>query len=411
MRSRNIYIIVICLIGILLIPILFFTLNVYQLSFVIYETNSISIDGGANDADAALGISLSEDGYLYATGFITIPGQGCDIWLSKFDMNLNLEKNLTINYLGNGDDVGYTLFVDGNGFVYLVGYVTSIGDNHDIFVGKFNCTDLSLKKAIIINGPNNGTDEGYGILYDEINNIFYLAGTITEPNEGYNIFISKLDLNLTILNSVSLNGPSNSTDKARFLILDNNDHLYVSGSKSREGSGYDLWLGKFYTNLTFINEIIISSPTEGEDKGYGIVYDGFDNIYLTGTLNHSTQGFNIFLGKFDLNLNHIKNITINGPLNGEDVAYTIVLQNNMIFQTGVYSESVGGSNIWIAAYNTNLELRKFKTIDGSAHNYDTGYGIISEFQSRVFISGSITESLGGSNIWIGEYFIGETAIL
>ncbi|MFX1419858.1 MAG: hypothetical protein ACFE9N_13145 [Promethearchaeota archaeon] len=411
MRKRNLIFIVIILIVILLIPILFFTLNFSQLLFVIYEINSITIDGGANDADAALGMALGEDGFLYATGFITVPGQGKDIWLAKFDMNLNLEKNVTINYFGNGDDVGYTLFLDDHNFLYLVGYVSNIGDNHDIFIGKFNCTDLSLAKAIVINGPDNSTDEGYGVLFDKNNSTFYIAGTVTEPSEGYNILISKLDLNLTILKSISLNGPSNSTDKARFLALDNNDHLYVSGSKSQEGSGYDLWVGKFYTNLTFIDEIIISSPTEGEDKGYGIVYDGYDTLYLTGTLNHSTQGFNIFLGKYDLELNHIKNITIDGPINGEDVAYTLVFQNNLLFQTGVYSETLGGSNIWIAAYNTNMELKRFKTIDGSANNYDTGYGIICKFQTRFLISGSITENLEGSNIWIGEYFMGETAVI
>ncbi|MFX0153641.1 MAG: hypothetical protein ACFE9Q_03860 [Candidatus Hodarchaeota archaeon] len=411
MKKRNIFFIIMILIVILLIPILFFTLNFYRISFIIYETNSISIDGGANDADAALGITYSEDGFLYVTGFITVPGQGKDIWLAKFDMDLNLEKNISINYFGNGDDIGYTLFLDNHGFLYLVGYVTNIGDNQDIFIGKFNCTDLSLTKAININGPDNSTDEGYGVLFDENNNIFYIAGTLTEPSEGYNIFISKLDLDLTILKSVSLNGPSNSTDKARFLVLDNNDHLYVSGSKSQEGSGYDLWFGKFFTNLTFIDEIIISSPTEGEDKGYGMVFDGYDTLYLTGTLNHSTQGFNIFLGKYDLDLNHIKNITINGPINGEDVAYTLVLQNNLLFQTGVYSEISGGSNIWIAAYNTNMVLKRFETVDGSANNYDTGYGIISKFGSTFLISGSITESLEGPNIWIGEYFMGETALI
>jgi hypothetical protein len=395
---------------ILLIPIIFFTLNFFQLSFKIYEVDSISIDGGANDNDAAYGITLSNDGFLYATGFVTIPGNGTDIWLSKFDTELNIIKNLTINFLGDGDDAGYMIFLDEIGFLYLVGYVSNIGNNRDIFVGKFNCTDLSLVKAIAINGPDNSTDEGYGLLFDEINDVFYIAGTITVPSEGYNIYISKLDLDLNILNSVCLDGPANNTDKARFMVLDHKGHLYVSGSKTQVGTGYDLWLGKFYENLTFMDEIIISSATEGEDKGYGIVYDGYDSIYLTGTLNHSTQDYNIYLGKFDMELNPLKNITINGPINGEDVAYSIVLHDNMIFQTGVYSENIGGENIWIAAYDTNLKLKKFKTIDGSAHGYDIGGGIIQKVGSatRFYISGSLNDIEEGPNIWIGDYFMGFT---
>lgn len=56
-----------------------------------------------------------------------------------------------------------------------------------------------------------------------------------------------------------------------------------------------------------------SSTTPSEDKGYGSVIDSDNIIYLTGTLNHSSQGFNIFLAKFDTNLNQLKNMTLNDP--------------------------------------------------------------------------------------------------
>ncbi|MFX1322608.1 MAG: hypothetical protein ACFFAQ_13305 [Promethearchaeota archaeon] len=364
---------------------------------------STNIDGGANGDDGALGMVMDEEGYLYATGYITVPGQGKDIWLAKFDSDLKMLTNTTINGVANDDDIGYVLVLDENGFLYLIGFISQIGEDHNIFLAKFNRTDLLMLKNTTINGPINGTDEGYGMLYNNNDNSLYIAGTIQEPGEGYNIYLGKFDTNLNHVKNVTLNGPENGTDKGRFLAFDNTGNLYVSGSKSQVGTGYDLWLGKFNTNLTLLDEIIIASPTTGEDKGYGIIYDGIGTIYLTGTLSHNTQGYNIFLAKYDTSLNQIQNITLNGPANGEDIAYSISFDGSQLVQTGVYSENIGGANIWVATFSTELKLLLHDTVDGASHDYDTGYGVITT--SRIYISGFVNHPSEGTNIWIARYGI------
>ena len=89
MRKRNKVILLLILIIILVIPTILFIALIRPYSQDITLLNSISIDSGYNNFDAAFGITQDEEGYIYATGFITIPGgplipgNGTDIWLAS----------------------------------------------------------------------------------------------------------------------------------------------------------------------------------------------------------------------------------------------------------------------------------------------------------------------------------------
>ncbi|UCH00969.1 MAG: SBBP repeat-containing protein, partial [Deltaproteobacteria bacterium] len=161
--------------------------------------SSISVDGGANEADEARGIALDEDGNLYATGYVTVNGNR-NIWLAKYDANLILQESIVVDGPANGEDVGYVIALDGSGYVYVVGYMTETGEGHNIWLAKYD-TDLILQKQITVNGSANDTDEGYGILFDGSGTL-YVTGTLTEPGEGYNIWIAKYDMDLNPLESV-----------------------------------------------------------------------------------------------------------------------------------------------------------------------------------------------------------------
>ncbi|UCH08295.1 MAG: hypothetical protein JSV55_04750 [Deltaproteobacteria bacterium] len=257
--------------------------------------SSISVDGGANEADEARGIALDEDGNLYATGYVTMNGNR-NIWLAKYDANLILQESIVVDGPANGEDVGYVIALDGRGYVYVVGYMTETGEGHNIWLAKYD-TDLILQKQITVNGSANDTDEGYGILFDGSGTL-YVTGTLTEPGEGYNIWIAK----------------------------------------------------------------------------------------------------------YDMDLNPLESVTLNGPVDGEDTAYTIALDaTGNLYQTGVYTEATGGSNIWVARYSTDLSLQSYTTVNGSADGYDTGLGIIRGIGQDLYVSASIDEVAGGVNIWLARY--------
>jgi len=370
--------------------------------FILLE--SVSIDGGNNGLDGSIGIVYDPiNNILYAAGFVSTSSQGTDIWLAKFTDNLIQIKNITLNGSTNGDDMGYTLVLDEEGFLYVIGYITN-DYGRSIWVAKYD-SELSQKNELTIDGQmTSDIDEGYGILYDGSTYI-YIAGTITTTT-GHDIFIGKLDKSLDIVDYFVLNGPSNNTDKARFLALDDSGYLYVSGSINNFGTNYDIWLGKLDTDLNLIANQSVAGPTTGEDKGYGLLIDNFGSIYIVGTMTEVGEGYNLWLAKYTNDLTLLKNVTYDGPVNGEDVAYTMILaEDGYFYLAGVYTESIGGSNIFLARFTTQLELKTYQTVKGYNDEYDTGYGIIKGIGKTIYLSGCITDENEGGNIWFAHYEI------
>jgi hypothetical protein len=363
---------------------------------------SITLDGGFQGDDAAYGFIFDQDGNLYVSGFVTVPGEDRNIWLAKYDAGMNPIISKTVNGSADGEDTGYTFALDENNNLFIIGYITETGEDHNIWIAKYDL-NLNLQKQITVNGSKNETDDGYGILYDG-NGHLYTAGTVREIEGESNIWIAKYDTNLTLIKDTTLNRTDNMTDKARFMVLDGNGHLFVSGSVSQEISEYDIWIGKFDTDLTLLAETDLAGPVAGEeDKGYGICLDEFGILYCAGTLTEPGQGYNIWLAKYDSDLNPIASITRDGPLHGEDVAYVMVMDDlGYLYLTGVYTEPAGNENVWIGIYNRDLQLQNETTVDGPAGVYDSGIGIATR-PDGIYVSGFLTDITEGGNIWLARY--------
>ena len=370
--------------------------------------DSVSMDGGSGGDDWALGMAYDENqSVLYATGFITVPGHGKDGIIWKLNSTYGQIEQVGNTTFGGplGDDAGYGLALDGHGHLFAAGYVTEAGEDHNIWIARYSL-NLTIEESITLDGPSNGTDEAYGLLLDDSGTV-YITGTVTLPGHGYDIYIGKYDSDLNLVRNITIDGPASMTDKGRFMLLDDVGNLFVSGSMSQAGTGYDIWIGKFDADLQLLGQVIIAGPTSGEDKGYGICRDDyFGYLYATGTITEAGQSYNAWLAKFDSNLNLLNDITVNGPGNGDDTAYSIAQHGSYLVQVGTYTEVSGGANIMIALYDMNLRFYTRITINGSADGFDTAFGVIAVPIGGVFVSGFITETSEGQNAWIGRVLIG-----
>ena len=371
---------------------------------VFHLLQSVTVDGGENGNDEARGISVADDGTVYVTGYVSVTGQGRNIWLAKYSRELVYQDSVTVDGLANGDDEGYTIAFDQTGNLYLVGYMTEAGEAHNIWLGKFD-SDLGLLDQITVNGTDNDNDDGYGILFDSVSGNLYLAGTVRETGQGANIWLAIYDTDLDLVDDFTRNGPVDDTDKARFMAFDDTRHLFVSGSMTDDLSrDYDIWIGKFEDDLTFVDEVTVAGPTTDEDKGYGIVFDGLDTLFVTGTMIETDESYNIWMAKLATDLTINDELTINGPVDGEDVAYMMTKgPSGRLYHTGTYTETVGGTNIWLARFDPTMNLEAWATLDGPANGYDTGVGVAMGNDYDLYVSAIVSDPVEGFNIWLGRF--------
>lgn len=362
-----------------------------------------TVDSGEHGDDEARGVAVDEAGNVFVTGYVTIAGEGRNIWLARFDRELVVQDSITVNGSASGDDEGYTIAFDHSGHVFVVGYMTETAEGHNIWLGKFD-SDLNLVDELTVNGPASDDDDGYGILFDDASGLLYLAGTVRDLGQGANIWLARFDTSLGPQGSVVVNGPIDDTDKARFMVFDDERHLFVSGSMTQAGTDYDIWIGKFTEDLLLLDDAVIAGPTTEEDKGYGMVFGPPSTIYVTGTMIEPGESYNIWMAEFDTDLSLLDAVTINGPVDGEDVAYMMVRGPvGGMFQTGVYTEVVGGSNVWVAEFDTNLGLRAWTTLDGPASGYDSGIGVAAGLDGDLYVSAIVSDPVDDFNIWIGRF--------
>ena len=361
---------------------------------------SVTLDGGAGGDDWAVGLVFDDSTHvLYVTGFITVPEEGGDVWLAKYDNSLNQLSNVTYSGPSHGDDMGYTICLGEDGYLYIVGYVVNPSSDRDIWIAKYH-TNLTLVSNVTVDGSAHETDDGYGVAFDNDGNLL-VAGTVTDIDGGYNIFIGKYDTNLNLLRNITLDGPSHMTDKARFFEIDSDGYIYVSGSMSQPGSNYDIWLAKLDGDLNILEQRMIAGPTTGEDKGYGLALASDGTLFAVGTMTIEGEGLDIWLAAFDTSLELLRNVTIGGPGSGEDSAYSLFLEGDGdLVLTGIYTELDGGSNILVAKFKPDFTHIQNLTFDGSAGGYDSGFGIIQTSGPRIYVSGSTASVSNGMDIWL-----------
>lgn len=193
----------------------------------------------------------------------TLLGTGLTYGFKVDDYNKNhpliIDPLLASTFIGGSShDMAYGLAVDSTDNVFVTGetrssdyptttgaYDESYNTNRDVFVSKLNSDLSSLLASTFIGG--SGDDNAHAIAIDSTDNIFITGDTDsngypttpgaydTSNNGGKDIFVSKLNNDLSILSASTFIGGS-SCDHVYGLVIDPTDNVFISGTTGCRGA-------------------------------------------------------------------------------------------------------------------------------------------------------------------------------
>ena len=359
--------------------------------------------------------------------------------LGKYDRSSELVIDPVLVYssfLGGGDDdYGNAVAADSSGNMYETGvtYSTSAGDG-DVLARKISPDGSAFLYTADLGG--SGDDVGFGIAVD-VNGFAYIGGRTTSgdfptanafQNQNYspsgagNAFVLGLDPTGKITFSTYIGGSYD--DGGNAVALDNQGNVYLTGytssndfptstgsfQRSRQG-GADAFVAKFANDGTAIYSTYIGGGSD--DEAYAIAVDGSGNAYIAGytysdsfpqvnaPYQHSRHGgqegfvsevkndgsglvFSTFIGGSaddlcnGIALDPSGNVYVVGTTGSSDLPIP-----NRSYNTGYNG---GASDIFVAKYAPAGQSIAWTTFLGS-HGTEDGNSIAVDANGNVYIAG------------------------
>ncbi|UCD05370.1 MAG: SBBP repeat-containing protein [candidate division WOR-3 bacterium] len=321
--------------------------------------------------ERANSIVIGPSGRLYLTGYTMSSGSG-DYFTIKYKPDGDTLWTRRYNGIGNGYDFANWVTVDSDENIYVTGYSRALSYQNDIATVKYDSTGTQLWVALF-DGPGNYSDEGHKVIADG-NGYIYVVGFVNPYSSGILRDYVTIKYDAETGDTVwarTYNGTADSSDMARDIVVDEAGNVYVTGSSRHSGTLSDIITIKYDSSGTEQWTARYNNPdTTLSDGGYGVAVDAEGNVYVVGQSQGIGTGSDIVTIKYD-SLGSQQWVTrYNGPANDYDTPSTedggkcmAVDQDGNIYVTGVSRGATSvndyvtimydpdGNEIWVAGYN------------------------------------------------------------
>ncbi|UOG73188.1 SBBP repeat-containing protein [Hymenobacter tibetensis] len=377
-------------------------------------------DGAANGDDMATGVAVDAAGNVVVTGtsygstatydYLTVKysGSGQQLW--------------TARYSGTGtgsDEVPTDVALDGAGNVLVTGTLYSNGQS-DYATLKYSSTGQQLW-ATRYNGPANGYDLVRDLAVDAAGNVAVTGTSDAGSGTGYDYATVKYTgATGQPLWTARHTGAGTSYDEAAALTTDAAGNVIVTGYADA-GTGYD------YTTLKYaaatgqpLWTTRYNGPANSYDEAKDVVVDASNNVVVTGgsynssgntdyaTVKYSgADGLQLWVARY------------NGPTNGDEEAVSLGLDkagnvavtgtsftssNDFDYATLKYAAATG-EPLWEGRYsnslaNSNDDAAKDIAVDAAGNVYITGS---SAGSGTRYDYSTIKYSPNGQQLWEARY--------
>ena len=345
---------------------------------------------GGTSFETSGAIAIDNSGNVYIAGNTESDGAGdSDIVIAKYNSSGTIQWQRTLG--GTSEyDYGRGIAIDNSGDVYIVGRAFSddAGDFFDILIAKYNSSGtIQWQRTLGLppGGVSTAFDTGAGIAVDNSDNVYIVGRTDLGGAGNRDILIAKYNSSGTIQWQRNLGGTSN--DVGYEIAVDNSGNVYIVGQTSSDGAGgADTLIAKYNSSGTIQWQRTLGGTSE-YDYGRGIAIDNSGDVYIVGRAFSDDAGdfFDILIAKYNSSGTIQWQRTLDGVSDETGQGIAIDNSDNVYIVGQTSSDGAGGSDNWIAKYNTSGDIQWQRTLGGT--DTDSGFGIAVDNSDNVYIVG------------------------
>jgi uncharacterized delta-60 repeat protein len=311
---------------------------------------------------------------------------------------------------GNGADEACAIAVDGAGNVYVTGYSVGSGTYpNDYATIKYNSAGETLWVRRY-DGLGARNDEACAIAVDGVGNV-YVTGFSYGANNDYATI--KYDSTGVQQWVKRYNGPGNSSDYAKAMVLDGAGNIYVTGQSAGSGTGQDYATIK-YTSVGDTLWVRRYNRSGGTEDARAIAVDASGNVYVTGASYSTNRDYTTI--KYNLAGVQQWVSIYNGTGDGDDYPEAIAVDGSgNVYVTGHSPDSISDRDYTTIKYNPNGETLWVRRYDGGGNSYDYAYAMAVDGAGNVYVTGrsavsgtqydyaTIKYDSAGDTLWVRRY--------
>ena len=282
---------------------------------------------------------------VYATGRLTVAGEGGNMWLRRYDSDGNLVWEQTYNGAGNSTEEGRAVAVDTSGFVIVAGDTWEAGQSSNGMVRKYD-PNGNVQWTRTINGSDNGADYLHGIVTFGTNMV--VVGELRTTGESSNIFVRRYGPDGNTIWWKQVNG-DDSTDSARSAAIDGDGNLVVVGTQWITGEAQNVWVGKYdLADGTLLGSVTYAGAAGSDDVARGVAATS-DGYVLAGGEWQMGTSTDILVQRRASDDSIMWTQHFDGGDMLVDRAYGVVVDgNDNIYAVGQKASAASDLDIWIA---------------------------------------------------------------
>jgi uncharacterized delta-60 repeat protein len=344
-------------------------------------------NGSGNSDDKGYCVTVDNSGSVYVAGCASISGQGYNVILLKYGANGEFLWSRSYNGSDGGEDKAFGIAVDALNNIYVTGYSTGAAANFDIITLKYNPEGNAVWTSRY-NGPDNMDDKAFGVVLDNLNNV-YVAGYSESVNGHRDIITIKYNQSGEQVWAERRDGSAHFNDEASCITADASGNVYVAGYSSLDSNNTNCIVLKYNTsgNLQWLNTF--NGQGNSEDKAFGIAVDAVGSVYITGFATGITSGADYVTIKYNASGVQQWINLYNGTGNGEDKASAIGLLNDYVIVTGASWGTVNNHDYATVKYSnlagTQLQVTRY-TMSGVSEDMAKSIAVAPAV-GKVFVTG------------------------